>query len=284
MPRKKLLISILLALLLLATQAVYVGAAPVSQEDTPITGSVDSIVVETDPETGEATRVAVTLISENEEPQTIYLSLDTAFKLGYVIEDDTGNFVENPEMLGESVEIDPTVTLSEEQEKEHPVGSAVSEFFGDLLGVDYDTIMEYHDDGNGFGVIAQALWMTNALEGDTEMFRLIMDAKHNHDYSSIVLPDGSEPKNWGQFRKAVMSDKDSSKNNLGAVMSGHAGQDGDSDESEKTNNGNGPDKVENNSNNGNGPDKDENNSNNGKAKGKDKNKGKAKGKGKDKNK
>ena len=49
-----------------------------------------------------------------------------------------------------------------------------------------------------------------------------MEAKQTKDYSGITLPDGSTPQNWGQFRKAVMSDRDKSKENLGAIMSGRA--------------------------------------------------------------
>ena len=167
--------------------------------------------------------------------------------------------------------------------QKHPVGSALSNFFSDLLGVDYQTIMEYHDNGAGFGVIAQALWMTNALGGDSETFAAILEAKQTKDYSAITLPDGSTPQNWGQFRKAVMSDREKSKENLGAIMSGRAnnGQgdttqvetqsNGNAPDKDKSNNGNGPDKDK--SNNGNGPNKDKsNNGNNGNNKGKGKNK------------
>lgn len=107
-------------------------------------------------------------------------------------------------------------------QEDHPVGFSLAQFFTDLLGVDYDTIMEYHKEGAGFGTIAQALWMTNALEGDTTTFAAIVEAKMNNDYSSIVLPDGTSPKNWGQFRKSVMSDREKSKENLGAIMSERA--------------------------------------------------------------
>jgi len=106
------------------------------------------------------------------------------------------------------------------KQEDHPVGFSLAEFFTDLLGVDYDTIMEYHNEGAGFGTIAQALWMTNALEGDTDTFAAIIEAKMNNDFSAIVLPDGTTPKNWGQFRKAVMADREKSKENLGAIMSG----------------------------------------------------------------
>ncbi len=163
------------------------------------------------------------------------------------------------------VEIDPATVIPDEveEEKQHPVGSAISDFFSDLLGVNYETVMEYHDEGTGFGVIAQALWMTNALEGDTELFSAILDAKKNKDYSGITLPDGSTPQNWGQFRKAVMKDRDKAKENLGAIMSGHAESEQDNTQLEPKNNGNSPDK-----------DKDKGKDNKNKDKGKDKDKGK----------
>jgi len=103
---------------------------------------------------------------------------------------------------------------------QNPVGAALAEFFAELVGVDYETIMEYHEQGMGFGVIAQALWMASKLEGDSTVFTAILDAKKRGDYSAITLPDGSIPRNWGQFRKALLSgDK---KSNLGAIMSGRA--------------------------------------------------------------
>ncbi len=108
------------------------------------------------------------------------------------------------------------------KQEDHPVGFSLAEFFTDLLGVDYETIMEYHEEGAGFGTIAQALWMTNALEGDSDTFAAIVEAKMNNDFSAIVFEDGTSPKNWGQFRKAVMADRKKSKENLGAIMSGRA--------------------------------------------------------------
>lgn len=216
MNRNKLLLSTLFAIIFLAIQVIAVGAAPAMQETTPEIGSVESITLKTDPGTG-VTTVIVVFIDETEEPQTVELSLEEAAELGLVIDDGTGIYVVNESML------------SAEAEKEHPVGFALSEFFTNLLGVDYESIMEYHDDGAGFGTIAQALWLTNALEGDTTVFSAIIEAKINNDYSAIVLPDGSTPTNWGQFRKAVMSDSDKSKNNLGFIKSGHANSDPEED-------------------------------------------------------
>jgi hypothetical protein len=143
---------------------------------------------------------------------------------------------------GTEVTIDPTTVIADEEEAEHPVASALSNFFSETLGVDYDTIMTYHEDGAGFGVIAQALWMTTQLDGDTATFDAIMIAKTTGDYSAITLPDGSTPTNWGQFRKAVLGNKGSAKQNLGAIMSGKADTDTSTTEGENGNNGNGGNK------------------------------------------
>lgn len=285
MTRTKILFSIVLATIFLATQIVAVGAAPANQEDAPpITGTVESITVETDAETG-TTTVVVTLVDEMGATQTVRLSLEDATALGLVLEDETIN----PDAIGNPTEIDPALVIPDEpeeteEEAQHPVGSALSDFFSDLLGVDYETVMDYHDDGVGFGVIAQALWITNALDGDSETFAAILEAKQNNDFSAITLPDGSTPQNWGQFRKAVMHDRDKSKENLGAIMSGRAdvGQDEETQaEILNTGNGNNPDKSNNGANNGNAPDKDKNkdkdkgnSSNNGNDKDKDKDKDK----------
>lgn len=283
MTRTKIVFSILLATIFLATQFIAVGAAPATQETTPITGTIESVVLETDTAT-DTTTVVVTLTDEFGETQTIRLSLEDATALGLVTDDGSRPVVDDSQ-IGTTVEIDPTLVIPDEttDEEQHPVGSALSDFFTDLLGVDYEMIMDYHEDGMGFGVIAQALWMTNSLvsEGDTEMemtpeelFSAILDAKKNKDFGAITLPDGSEPTNWGQFRKAIMSDRDKSKENLGAIMSGRA-ENGQADEgqTELKNNGKGPDKSNN-------AEKSNNGKSEGKGNGKDKNKDKDKGKNK----
>ena len=239
MTRTKILISTMLAVIFLAVQVVAVGAAPAAQdEQPPITGTIvqDGITLETDTDTG-TTTVLVTFINEMEETQTVRLSLEDASALGLVADDGTGNFIVDETKYDTTVEIDPATVIPDEmddtsEEPEHPVGGALSNFFSDLLGVDYETIMDFHDNGTGFGVIAQALWMTNALDGDSDTFAAIIEAKQTKDFSGITLPDGSEPTNWGQFRKAVMSDREKSKENLGAIMSGRAEQQQGEDETQ----------------------------------------------------
>jgi hypothetical protein len=270
MKKMKIISTIVLATILLATQIIAVGAAPANQDTSLITGIVETITLETDAETG-TTTVVVTLTDELGATQTVRLSLVDATTLELLIDDETINpdAIESPIAIGSALVI-PEET-GEEEEDQHPVGSAIADFFSDLLGVDYETVMDYHDEGVGFGVIAQALWMTNALEGDSETFAAILEAKISKDYSGIELEDGSEPENWGQFRKAVMRDREKSKENLGAIMSGRADDGlGDEIQTETQNNGNGnnPDKDK-----GNNKDKSNNGKNNDNGNNKNKDKG-----------
>lgn len=291
MKRTKFLLSVLLATIFLAAKVIVVGAAPATQDTSPITGTIESIVLETDTET-DTTTVVVSLTDEFGETQTIRLSVEDAIDLGLVSEDESGPMVDDSK-VGTEVEIDPAIVLPDEtmpddgmDKPQHPVGAALSDFFSDLLGVDYEMIMDYHEEGTGFGVIAQALWMTNALTSDDgfeteltadQVFAAILDAKKNKDFSVITLPDGSEPTNWGQFRKAIMADRKKSKENLGAVMSGRAEVEQVDDElTEPMSLGQSLDK-------GNGAEKSNNGKNNdNKGNGKDKNKDKGNGKGKNK--
>jgi hypothetical protein len=206
---KKLLFSTILALVLIAAQAGTVFA----QETTPITGTVQSVSLETDA-TGAVTAVLVTYTDSAGAAQTVSLTLADATAQGLVSTDADGVTTVNADVEGLPVIIPDTTTPEEDQ---HPVGSALSDFFGELLGVDYSTIMDYHDDGVGFGVIARALWLSHELDGGTETFTALLDAKQSGDYSNITLADGSTPDNWGDVVKSMKKG-----DNLGSVKSGHA--------------------------------------------------------------
>lgn len=213
---KKLFTSMFLVLALLAMTA---GTA-FAQEATPITGTVQSVVLETDATTGETTAVVTVLDETTGATQTVTISLATAESLGLVVTDPTtGGTTVSDTAVGSAVEIDPATVISTDttEEEQHPVGSALSDFFGDVLGADYDTIMAAHEDGVGFGVIAQALWLTNELGGDSATFESLVDAKQSGDYSAITLADGSTPDNWGDVVKSLKKG-----DNLGSVMSGKA--------------------------------------------------------------
>jgi len=249
MSRIKLLLGIVLTIIISMAQVGGVFAAPASQEATPISGTVQSITLESDPTTGVVT-VIVDVMDSNEVLQTVRVSQETAIELGLVLLDGDGNPVINELALSETVDIDPTTIIPDQQEPQHPVGSALATFFSDIEGIDYDTIMSAHEDGVGFGVIAQVLWVTSELGGDSQLFQDLLYAKQHNDYSAFsdFTEDGTAPKSWGQLRKALLS-----KKSLGVVMSNH-----DSNANEGNGDVNNKDKVKDE-----GKNKDKNNNGNG---------------------
>jgi hypothetical protein len=256
---KKFYTGIFLALILMIVPTGLVFA----QESTPITGTVQTVVLETDADTNETVAVVTVLDEATGETQTVTLDLETAASLGLVITDPaTGISTVNDGSIGTTVEIDPATVIAdgeEETEEEHPVGSALGEFFGDAFGADYDTIMAVHEDGVGFGVIAQALWLTNSIDGDTATFQALIEAKQTGDYSAITLADGSTPDNWGDVVKSLKKG-----DNLGSIMSGKADAADDEETSETAIHGNGNNGDNGNGkDHGNGKDKDKDNNGNG---------------------
>ncbi|HKY54631.1 MAG TPA: hypothetical protein VJM08_10010 [Anaerolineales bacterium] len=254
MYKTKLLTSIVLALAVLFAQVGMVAASPTAQETTPITGTIESITTETD--SNGVTTVLVTLVDDQGTTQTVRLSLETAVALDLVVVDPVTNEpVIDETQVGQTIEIDPTTVIPDEPVEEtlHPIAVLLAAFFGEEGSV----VNGYHEDGFGFGVIAQALWMSKNINDDASLAGLILEAKKSGDYSAFTLPDGSTPTNWGQFKKAVLE----KKNNLGVVVSGQADQ-SDSDDTTTTNSvvedehGNGKNKDK-----GNGKDKDKKNKN-----------------------
>jgi len=237
----KLLTGIVLVLAVLFVQVGNVAAAPQTQDTTPITGTIQSIATETD--ANGVTTVLVTLADDQGGNQTIRLSVQTALTLSLVtLDPTTSQPVVDQTKIGQTVEIDPATVIADEEPEEpvHPIAAILAGFFGE----DPSVVNGYHEDGFGFGVIAQALWMSNNLGGDISAAGLILEAKKSGDYSSFVLPDGSHPTNWGQFKKALRE----KKNNLGVIVSGQAdsptGEEGQGQEQ----NGKGHDKDKNNGN------------------------------------
>src|SRR5688572_10519595 len=198
----KALAGILLGTALLIAQTSLVFAAPLREDPTPtptttpaapITGTVQSIVLETD--SAGVTTVVVTLTDSTGATQTVTLSLETATSLGLVTTDASGAPVANESSIGQDVSIDPTTVVPPaEDAAEHPVAGAIALFFG----LDYQTVEGYHEDGTGFGVIAQSCWLSYSLAGDASQCGAIIEAKQSGDYSALTLPDGTTASNWGQ--------------------------------------------------------------------------------------
>lgn len=253
MSKTRLILTLFIGIAMLAAQAGPALAAPARQTES-IAGTVSGATCETD--AAGATTILLTLQAADGTSQTVRISLETAVTLGILAPDAPCSDEALAGAVGLEVSFDPALVIPDEEEEEgmkHPVAYALSLFFDNIT--DYDTILSAHEDGTGFGVIAHALWMTAQMEGNSDVFLAILEAKETGDYSAFVLEDGTVPQNWGQFKKALKE----KKANLGAVMSNH-----------------GNDEVENNAvNNGNGQDKDKSNNGN---KNKDKNKDKDKNK------
>ena len=253
--KTKLLSSIVLAIAVLFAQVGLAAAAPTAQDTTLITGTIQSITTETD--TNGVTTVIVTLLDDLGAIQTVRLSVDTAAALGLVTLDPvTSEPVVDETKVGQPVEIDPTTVIPDETPEEpvHPIATLLAAFFGEEASV----VNDYHEDGFGFGVIAQSLWISQNVGGDAFLAGQILEAKQSGDYDNITLsdgtpltlPDGTIPTNWGQFKKALL-DK---KNNLGVIVSGHADKDDTTDPLLTQQHGNGKDKE----NKGKGKDKNRN--------------------------
>ncbi|MBK7455616.1 MAG: hypothetical protein IPJ46_18395 [Anaerolineales bacterium] len=201
------------ALLVMTAGSVF------AQESTTITGTVQSILLVTDPATGNTT-LEVTYTDSTNTTQTVTIDLQTAEYLGLVaIDPITTKTTIAVDAIGKIIQITPPPAIEEIKEDQHPVSSALSDFFSKLLGVDYETITTTYEDGVGFGVIAQALWMTNSIDGGSEEFQALIEAKQSGDYSLITLADGSTPANWGDVIKSLKKG-----DNLGSIMSGKAEQ------------------------------------------------------------
>jgi hypothetical protein len=272
---KKTLTSLILAFALIA---MSVGSA-FAQDETPIAGTVQSVEFETNADTGE-TVVVVTLLDAEGASHTVRISLETAESLG-LVDLSGGEPSVTDDAIGKEVEIAPADILEEDNgeedaEEEHPVGSALSSFFSELLGVDYEFIMAAHKQGVGFGVIAQALWLTHSVDGGSAEFEALIQAKQSGDYSNITLADGSTPANWGDVVKSLKKG-----DNLGRIMSGKAGssQNGETTLTSPSQNNN-----EGGAGNGNGQGNENKGKDNGKGKDKDKGKENGKDNGKGKNK
>ncbi|MFH1185594.1 MAG: hypothetical protein V1755_11255 [Chloroflexota bacterium] len=228
----KRLLGMALAIALAVSQVTQVAAAP--QPD-PIVGTIDSITEDTsvvpsviivgytDTDTNaqsveltldEAEALGLVSVDETTEPDTVVILVDlTQGEVGIIV-DDYG-----------VVTVDLTNAVFIEQadacEGGHPVAAALCGYFEGPLGVDYETIAGWHEDGFGLGVVAQALFMAKLLseEGEAVDPQLILDAKKG-DWSELGLPE--DVNNWGRLRKYAMGKEvDKSLNNLGAIMSGH---------------------------------------------------------------
>ena len=257
MKTTKFIFTLALMFGLLFTQARSAAAAP-AQDTTPITGTITSVTCETD--SGGTNTFLVTF----DGTTTVRISQQSAIDLGLVTADGTGNVdcasdAVKGELLADSGKTDVSIDQSQvipDQTQEESV-NPISAILGKFFDTDASVIDGYHKDGFGFGVIAQALWISG---GDASLTGDILQAKQEKSFTDFfdahpeLLPDGATvPTNWGQFKKLLSGEK----HNLGVIVSGH----GNTDTNNEHGNGNGND------NNGNGHGNGNGNGNNGNGKG-----------------
>jgi len=237
--KAKFLAGMLLVVAVLFAQVGTAFAAP-AQEATTIAGTVVALAKETD--FNGVTTVLVTVQDESGATQTYRISVDTAVALGLATVDPLTNEVTLLDLtqgVPPTVTIDPTTVIADE-EPFNPVAAILASFFG----VSTTTINQYHEAGFGFGVIAQALWMSRDTAGNTDSVLAgdILLVKQSKDYETFFLnhPEYADqfgdnmPTNWGQFKK-LLSEK---KHNLGVVVSGQNGNSTDHPNQNNHNNNN----------------------------------------------
>jgi len=264
MNKLKLILTIVLTFVVLFAQAGPAAAAPLTQTSTSITGTVTDISFETD--TNNVTTVLVTLVDDQNVTQTVRIDVDTAASLGLLLLDENNQPVIDPatnlptaddSQLNQPITIDSSTVIPDEtteEESVNPISSLLAMFFGEEPSI----IDGYHNEGFGFGVIAQALWMSQNLGGDAALTEDILQAKQDKNFEAFFeahpeYQDGNTvPTNWGQFRKEVLN----KKNNLGVIISGHADENNASAQSEQDNGQGKGNKNENNNGNGKNKNKD----------------------------
>ncbi|HEU0294285.1 MAG TPA: hypothetical protein VFR47_16210 [Anaerolineales bacterium] len=215
MKNLKLITTLVLTFAFLFAQVGNVAAAPLAQDPTPITGTIDTIVVDTDAN-GDPV-VVVTLL----DGQSYSFSVETAASLELLaldpvtgepmLDPDTGLPQADLTQEGQTIEFLPTDVIPDETEEEdvHPISALLATFFfpdDDSMAAVIDS---YHNGDNedgvfGFGVIAQALWM--AKNADSEFtFEDVLQAKKDGS-GTFTLSDGTEItyNNWGQLKKALL--------------------------------------------------------------------------------
>ena len=235
----KFLLSTLITLGVIFSQVGAIQAAPPLQDKFPITGTVQNVVIEAGSEDHPPTVVISLLVRD--ETKIFRVDIETAIDIGVIVLGEDGNPKAVPSFFGTEIEVDPETALPDEssstKEKQQPIGLKIAKFFSGFFKVDYELVMSSRSNGFGFGVISQALWMTEKLGGDSRLFQTILEAKKSNDYTGVVLSDGTMPQNWGQLRKVLLQGE--VDEGLGDIVSGSSDQPVNSGNGKAEDHGNG---------------------------------------------
>ena len=227
MIKAKTILGCMLVLMMVVVPVMSVGAAAPAQTTT-IDGTVKSCDTAIDSSTGN-TIVVCEINLNGGGTQTVRLSVEDAVAKGLVsVEGDVVTIIATD---GQEVSIDEDMLLEDPcvmpEDASQPISKIVASYFCKDLGTSYEDIQSLHEDGFGFGEIAQACFMAlklDAVDYEGDLCADILLAKQNHDYSKLPLPDGVDVSNWGQLRKAILS-HDKGSSSLGSVVSDTAKKD-----------------------------------------------------------
>lgn len=240
MTRMKGILGLVLIFVMVAASVPSVAAAAPAQTIN-IEGTIQSCETATDVFSGDIIVVCIVNLTGG-GTQTIRLSVDDAVALELAVQNEDGT-VTIIATEGQIVSIDPDLVMADPcvlpEDASHPISKALTNYFCDDLGLDYNTVQSLHGEGLGFGLIAQACFMAEKLGGTGSMCVDILHAKKSGDYSKLTLPDGVTVKNWGQLKKVVSSHDPKDKTNLGTIVSGDAKDNGKGNDKEKNDHGKG---------------------------------------------
>lgn len=206
MDRIRYFLGVILICGLLIGRGGQVLAASALEDIPSISGVIQGLLLETDPTTG-VTTIVISIMDQDQFLQEVRISQETALTLGILVLDEDGKPLLNSRVVGEPIEIDPAIIIPEEEAPQHPVAMAIATFFSNVPGVSYETVMRAHQAGNGYAAIAQALWLTSKMGGNSDVFQTIMEARQTGDYSAFLRENGTSPKTWGELRNAILKEK-----------------------------------------------------------------------------
>ena len=237
MTKVKTILGCMLVLMMVVTPVMSVGAAAPAQTVT-IDGTVQSCDTATDNFTGDIIVVCEINLTGG-GTQTVRMSVDDAVTNGLAVVEVDGT-VTIIATEGQAFSIDESMLLADPcampEDASQPISKILAGYFCGDLGTSYKDIQTLHEDGFGFGEIAQACFMALKLDGTGKLCADILAAKKSGDYSKLTLPDDVTVSNWGQLRKAVLGHGNKDSSNLGSVVSESTKND---KEKNNTNNGNG---------------------------------------------
>lgn len=147
-------------------------------------------------------------------------------------EDPEGEIPDGEEPEGDNPEGDDPEGDDGEM-KEHPVASALAEYFG----VEYDEVMGLHMDGNGFGNIVKAYFFADKLGMTPDE---VLDAAHGSGWGNMLKENGLHPGNGNGANKEKKDPPGQAKKNNDAT-----GELSGQDDGGNGNNGNNGNKGEN---------------------------------------